>query len=216
MSVVADPQVPTSVRLDTRASQRAFRILLDAFSRPGRAVDLAVVASEAGVDPALVPILALADIEVSVAVVGAAGRADAVERLVHRSTGARIVADLGNADMVLADDRFGADQVAALRRGDAWTPESGSRLVLRCHRLFGDDDEPHGPNPAVVRLAVTGPGARDVRHVGVVGVPVEVFEALRSANLEHPAGVDTWLVADDGLCVGLPRSSDVRIELGAR
>ena len=193
-------------RLDAQASQRTFRLLLEAFSRPGRLVNLAAVAAECVVEPVLLPALALVDLDVTVFVVDAPDRAGAVSRLIERATGATSAAHLGLADMVVASGPIDAGRIAELRTGDAWQPEAGARLSLSCDRLADDDDA-----EVVVRLC--GPGAGSGRSFGVDGIDPAVFEALRVLNAAHPAGVDSWLVDSSGWCVGIPRSS--RIEIGA-
>jgi alpha-D-ribose 1-methylphosphonate 5-triphosphate synthase subunit PhnH len=198
---------PRSARLGTVASQRTFRVLLDAMSRPGRAHDLSELAVEVGVEPVLLPILALADIDTPVAVVDAVERREMHEHLLARSTGAPIVADLQDADLVVASGDVRATHIALLRRGDAWAPEQGARLALRSARI-----DPAGGGD--LRITVTGPGARDGRSFGIDGIEPDVFEQLVLANGEHPAGVDTWLIADDGRCIGIPRSSHIATTKG--
>lgn len=205
---IADPtSTPLrSVRLGADASQRSFRLLLEAFSRPGRLVDLASVADDHDIEPALLPALALADLEVTIFVIDTPERTDAVTHLMERSTGATSAPHIGMADMVIASGPIDAAHVVELRTGDAWQPEAGARLSMACTRLVAD------ATGAELTVTVRGPGAGSGRTFGVDGVDPAVFDALRVANAEHPAGVDTWLIDRAGSCVGIPRSS--QIELG--
>ena len=198
--------LPTTARLDTDASQRIFRSLLDAFAHPGRIVDLAGAVSSPTIDPVLLPVLALADLEVRVHVIDQRQRAADLRRLITRSTGASTDTTGETADMVVASGTIGAGLIARCRTGDAWHPEDGARLSLRCTRMWSD-----AADAADLVLRLTGPGARGGRTVGVAGVAADVFEAVDVANAGHPAGIDTWLIDGDGRCVGLPRSC--RIEL---
>lgn len=204
-SAVSPPSLHP-VRLGADASQRTFRLLLDALSRPGRFVDLGGVAADHDVEPVFLPALALADLEVTVFVVDTPERSDTVTHLLERSTGATSAPHIGLADMVIASGPIGATHVAELRTGDARQPEAGARLIMTCTRLVPAASE------AEVTVQVRGPGASSGRAFGVDGVGPGVFDALRAANLEHPAGVDTWLVDLAGRCIGIPRSSQIDVE----
>lgn len=200
-----------SVRLGADASQRTFRLLLEAFSRPGRFVDLAGVAADHDVEPVLLPALALADLEVTMFVADTPERTAAITHLLARSTGATSAPHIGLADMVIASGPIDATQIAELRTGDAWKPEAGARLSLACTRLVANATDATDATEAEVVVQVRGPGAGSGRTFGVDGVDPAVFDALRVANAEHPVGVDTWLVDHAGMCVGIPRSSQIEI-----
>ena len=195
------PARAAAARLEGQRSQRAFRALLDTSSRPGTVVDLAAVALPAGVPPALVVPLALADVEVAVAVLG--DDAGAWWELVRDATGAR-PATPDTADVVVALGPLAAAEVMALRRGTAEEPERGARLALACTGLH-----PGGAEGEVV-LELAGPGVDGHRRLGVDGVHVEVVDALVAVNATFPRGVDTWLATPDGRLAALPRSTRVR------
>jgi alpha-D-ribose 1-methylphosphonate 5-triphosphate synthase subunit PhnH len=188
--------------LDHTGSQQVFRVLLDALARPGTVQDLPdLVDGDAPV--AMLAPLALADLEVSLAVLEPAGAAWTDALLA--ATGAR-PAPPEQADMVLALRPPRPDEVRALRRGTPDRPDLASRLVVACDRLGTD-------GPVVVELS--GPGVDGTAQLGISGLPVEVVEALVGVNQRYPLGVDTYLVATDGRVAGLPRSTRVRVRAGA-
>jgi alpha-D-ribose 1-methylphosphonate 5-triphosphate synthase subunit PhnH len=189
-----------SARLGAEASQSVFRCLLDTLARPAQPARLPVDVV-ATLPPALVPPLALADVDTSVAVLAEEDGAYGAEHLadiVRTATGAKPT-EIERADIVVALRPLRPEDVAALRRGDALHPEQGCWLVAACAAL-GDDDG--------LSVRVTGPGVpgSEGRSVVVRGVAAEVIEALGVANQDFPAGIDTWLVAADRTVVGLPRS----------
>lgn len=185
-----------AVRLNPFPAQRVFDQLLDSLARPGT---LAQLEFPPGVPPALLPAVALADVEVRVAVLDdGAGWADPV----HAVTGAPRTS-ASEADMVVALRPVTAEEVTTLRRGTPYAPEHGARLVVAVERL----DAETGP----LRLALTGPGVPGERTVAVTGLDHTVATALREANGEFPAGVDVHLVAADGVLVSVPRSVRIRI-----
>ena len=179
------------IALDTFASQRTFRALLDALAHPGRRIALP---DGAGTPPALLVPLALADLGQRVAVVGAD-----VARWAEHLSGATscALAEPADADQVVVLDGATADLVDSLRRGTALAPEEGCRLVLACQALGSDGD---------VGLELRGPGVDGRTQVHVDGISTDVFTAIRAANASFPAGIDTFLVAADHTVVGLPRS----------
>jgi alpha-D-ribose 1-methylphosphonate 5-triphosphate synthase subunit PhnH len=194
------PQLPA---LGHVASQRVFRVLLDALSRPGTVGTLPSDVLGVEAPAALLVPLALADLEVSLAVLepSAPGWVGGLAT----ATGAR-PASVERADLVVGLRAPRPDEVRGLRRGTADRPDLGCRLVLACTAL--------GASGEVV-CDLTGPGVEGTVELGVSGLPVETVEAIVAVNRRFPLGVDTFLVAADGRVAGLPRSTQVRIRSGA-
>ena len=190
-------------RLSPPESQQAFRALLDALACPGRVVRLPVSLTER-MPAVLVPAAALADVEVTVAVV--TGPNDDWVDAVLQATGAR-VAPFTQAEMVVFRRAPSATEVASLERGDATSPERGARVSIACRSLCA----PGARRPAGSGLTLTlrGPGVKGTVQIVTEGLDPEALEALADTNRSFPAGVDAWLVADDGSVVGLPRSTKV-------
>lgn len=189
-------ELAADARLDTHASQRTFRTLLDALSRPGTQGRLH---PPSGVPAALVPALALADVDVTVSVLSPGDGPDWGEVL-RTATGARPV-ELEHADLVVALRRPTPDEVRSLRRGRTDAPELGARLSLAVRELGAGD----------VFLTLRGPGIPTVCELEVGGLEAPVFEALATANRRFPTGVDTFLVSDDCVVVGIPRSTTLEV-----
>ena len=117
-----------AVRLNPFAAQRVFGLLLDSLARPGTLARLEV---PPGVPPALLPAVALADVEVPLTILdGETGWAEPV----YAVTGAP-PAPLAGADMVVALQPLASAEVATLRRGTPDAPERGARLVMAVERL---------------------------------------------------------------------------------
>lgn len=209
-------------RLEPDASQRTFRALLDALARPGEPASIPDDAAP-GLPRPLVPVLALADVDVTVAILDDAVAADRWHDVVRTATGARRV-PAPDAQMVVALRTPLAREVAGLRRGAAEVPELGARLIVACRAVIPAADPPPPSTPAVLRrspssappptvdLELRGPGVPDVRRVRVVGIGADVLASVGASNGDYPAGVDTWLVADDGTIVGIPRSVAIVVE----
>jgi alpha-D-ribose 1-methylphosphonate 5-triphosphate synthase subunit PhnH len=197
---MTDTNVLLSARLTGDQSLTVFRAVLDALSRPGKVVDLpAGVATS--VPPAVVPVLALADLDVAVATLEA-GEEAAWASSIRSVTGCRLAA-VADADMVVGVRPPTADEVGSLRVGSAHAPERGARLFVLCAAVA------EGSTGAGTTIRIHGPGASAGRTVTVAGVDADVFEALAAANRGFPAGVDTWLISDDRRMVAISRSSRI-------
>ena len=204
---MTDTSVLLGARLTAEQSLSVFRAVLEAVSRPGKVVDLpAGVATS--VPPAAVPVLALADLDVSVATLEAGdGSSPDGERWassIRAVTGCRLAA-ASDADMVVAIRPPSRVDVDSLRVGTAHAPERGARLFVQCDAII------EGSTPAGTTIRILGPGASAGRTITVNGADADVFRALVAANRGFPAGVDTWLVAGDRRMVGIPRSSRIDI-----
>jgi alpha-D-ribose 1-methylphosphonate 5-triphosphate synthase subunit PhnH len=177
-------------RLDRFDSQRAFRVLLDTASRPGDVRRLPLARLGAIVVP-----LALADVETTVAVLGAPSE----QTRVLRATGATTAA-VDEAELVACCGRTDAATIDRLRRGSTLAPEGGAKVGIDCHTL-------RPAAPGAVTLTLSGPGIDGTAVLGVDGVDRAVFYAVARADAGFPAGIDVWLVDGDGRVAGLPRST---------
>jgi len=207
-----------AARLDPNESQVVFRRLLDALARPGRMVWLPADVARR-VPPALVPILALCDLEVTCCVAGDHPTGVDWAEVVAVATGARR-GEAHEAAWVVVLSSSSPHDVAQLRRGTALAPEQGTRLVHACRQLHvGDGEQPWSsddPLEAHVTIELRGPGVPDRRRITVAGIKADVFEALSQVNESFPAGVDTWLVADSGALIGLPRTTQITVTAQTR
>lgn len=200
---VPDPTRVAASRLDPATSLQVFRAVLDSLTRPGRPTRLPIV--RPGVVPTpLLPVLALADLEVVVAVLDhdpapAGTLLTDWSSIISTATGARPAPSLHEADLVLALRTPDPAEIGSLRTGDTLTPERGTRLIVACERVG------HGRT----NVELTGPGAATGRILRLDGPAPEVFEAIELANRDFPAGLDTWFVAPDGATAAIPRSSRI-------
>ncbi|MDA3626935.1 phosphonate C-P lyase system protein PhnH [Saccharopolyspora oryzae] len=188
--------------LAPQQAQQVFRTVLDALSRPGEVLRFPANSMEIGprnsieiaeprVPAALLPVLALADLETPVHVDGWAD-------LVRTRTSAPIV-ERAEARLVALLDPV--DDLAGFRVGSAGAPEEAALIALA---VRGFEDGP--------LLRLSGPGVPGRRELRVSGLPAD-FAAQRRALIAFPAGFDLLLVGPGGEVVGLPRST--RVEEGA-
>ena len=201
-------------RLTGARSQRAFRILLDSLSRPGTIHTIDAVGLPPGVPAPLLLPLALADVEVGVAVLSG-DPDDPWTRFLVDVTGSRPV-PVPDAAIVVLLGGFTAQDVLSLRRGTDESPEGGARVAMVCRSLRvlddADDTESDAAVDGEIEVTLRGPGVDGSVRLAIAGLPVDVLDALAVANAGFPSGVDTWLVTPDGTVAAVPRSSHLSIE----
>jgi len=194
-------------RLGVHVSQETFRALLDTLSRPGTIVSLPTAPN--GVPAALLPALALSDVEVKVRVLAEDG--PEWESVIATATGAPRAATTASADLVTALDSMVAEEILSLGRGTAMRPEDGARLVLAVEYLdLLVDGAPASSETVVLRLE--GPGIPGVRRLAVMGLAPGSADAIAATRRSYPAGIDVHLVTPEGRVASVPRSSRVEIE----
>lgn len=219
MTNIANRPAFAPIRFSPAQAQRSFRVLLDALARPG-VVHRLDPADIEGIPAVFAPVLCLADLEVSLGVIDADGLSaeppygDAQLAALVRRTGARPVGAVAEADMILAIRAPFPEMIAEVRRGDAFSPELGARLFVGCTRLSTPADRRAAAPQRATRIWLIGPGATNGRAVDVEGIGPALFEQLAAANASPPAGIDAWLVGDDGAVIGIPRSSRLEVVAG--
>lgn len=197
-----------SASLDAFESHVVFRCLLDSIARPGEVQTLPTALVER-LPAALVPLVALADVDVPVAVVeptaDAGGRPWAA--VVAAATGAPVVS-VRSARMLASLEPLSVELVGLLQTGTSSAPELGTRVVSTCASIHVD--HPAAPASAV-SFVIRGPGVEGTRAVSIDGPAADAVAALAALNSGSPLGVDSWFVTRSGRVLGLPRST--RIEL---
>ncbi|MCK0090591.1 phosphonate C-P lyase system protein PhnH [Rhodococcus sp. HNM0563] len=176
------------IGLDPVVAQQVYRAMLQAFSRPG----LPQTFPSTDFPPALLPALALADLETGVAVLE-----DGSDwlKVLTVATGAP-VAVLGEAKYITALRPPTADELLSAARGTALSPESASTVICSVPSLEGG---------APVEL--TGPGVNGTETIAPLGFDATLRDARSVAVADFPAGIDILLVADDGTVLGLSRTT---------
>jgi len=170
-------------RLHPDESQRVFRVLVDALASPGRTYCLPHdVVGRAPM--ALVPMLAMCDIDVSITVhPDRHDWAGAVKVATGTPSG-----ELEDAEWVAFLAPPTPQLLGLLDPGSAYTPERGTRISVAAQSLVTVDDRHMAPAGATV-VRLSGPGVAGHVDLAVGGVPGTVFSclALRPGELAGTA-----------------------------
>ncbi|HTU73763.1 MAG TPA: phosphonate C-P lyase system protein PhnH [Trebonia sp.] len=197
----------TIAPLSATQSQLVFRAVMEALARPGT-VGRLPVAEAAGPPPALLPLLALADLGTPACVLADSGEwADVVRAMTFAPAAALAEARLVSALRPVTDQ-----ELASLRTGTPTAPEDGA---LACLSVTGIQPLPAGQGPdgagagqgRVLRLS--GPGIAGSTDLLVTGLPPGFAATRRELTSGFPAGADLLLVAPDGNLAGLPRTTQI-------
>jgi alpha-D-ribose 1-methylphosphonate 5-triphosphate synthase subunit PhnH len=185
-------------------SQKTFRILLQAMSRPGRIGRLPpqpYQRTPSGLNPfALTVLKTLCDHEVSI---GVGGRPEWAGYLAA-NTGSPL-RPAAEADYVLLDGSVFDEAFLRLRRGSLEFPERGALALLAVRAL----SENGGPG---CRLTIRGPGVEAAQRLGVEGLDGRYPQALAGLNELFPLGLDCCLLDREGRLACLPRSCRVEVD----
>jgi len=181
-------------------SQQAFRILLDAMSRPGRIASLKQEPGRpAGLAPALAAaLLTLCDLDTPVWL-GPGFSTPEMRDWLRFHTGAPLATAPAQAavallscenEIVLEDFSFGTDEA----------PERGATLLVQVPALTG-----------AAAITWRGPGIRDAQSMPSCGLPATFWRQRVRLGSAFPRGLDIYLACGGDIVV-LPRSTAVSIE----
>lgn len=179
-------------------SQRAFRAVLDAMSRPGRLVRLQdLPAAPAPLHPATFAVaLTLVDYETPLWLDRAAG-GEAAVRTLRFHCGCPLAADPSRAAFALIADPQRMPPLSAFDSGTDEYPDRSATLIVQVPAL-------EGGRP----LRIAGPGILGTAEMAIIGLPDQFPDWVRDNRALFPRGVDIVFASHDRLAA-LPRSARI-------
>lgn len=202
-------EMPPGFRDATHASQKVFRVVLEAMSRPGSVFALPEVALDGVIPPSglrrmsagtAAILLTLLDAETSVRLSGSMANADAVSYLrFHTGVRSAWMDEFAAFTVAHGDDVSGAVW-QRLDLGSDEVPQRGATLVVQVDRL--DDG---------LALALQGPGVQSVNRLRVRGLSAGFWQWRIELQRLMPRGVDLILVGGDQVAA-IPRSTRIVLE----
>jgi alpha-D-ribose 1-methylphosphonate 5-triphosphate synthase subunit PhnH len=180
-------------------SQRTFRVLLDALSRPGRIAELPVLPrAPEPLSPAAAAIcLTLVDLESPVWLDEQLRSVPAVADYLRFHCGCPIVEAPETARFAVVDDPAGMADLERFDQGSLEYPDRSATLVVQVAALDGRRGR---------RLA--GPGIGGEQRLCVEGPGARFWDFLAGNRERFPLGLDVFCVTDRAV-VGLPRTVEL-------
>jgi alpha-D-ribose 1-methylphosphonate 5-triphosphate synthase subunit PhnH len=179
-------------------SQRIFRSVLEATSRPARIVDVAAaIHPPAPLHPATAAVcLTLLDFDTPLWLDDAAARPEVVEWLKFHC-GMPLAAEPDAAGFVLVADAVRMPPLSAFNPGTAEHPERSATVIVQVRALIGGTGR-----------RLTGPGIADEVRLDVAGVPDTFWTWTSDNHVQFPRGVDLLMTAGQ-VIAALPRTTRV-------
>ncbi|RTL68981.1 MAG: phosphonate C-P lyase system protein PhnH [Hyphomicrobiales bacterium] len=175
-------------------AQRAFKAVMQAMSRPARAVPFEVaLTAPAPLSPVVAAmLLALADYETPIWL-DVPLRNQAVVQFLSFHSGARIVREPEEAVFAVASDPATMPPLMLLRQGTPEYPDRSTTLIVQVAALRAEG------------LRFEGPGIKREAQFSFPGAPSRFAAELAANRAQFPCGVDL-IFAAPGAIAALPRS----------
>lgn len=181
-------------------SAHAFRVIMEAMARPGRAVEMPQLAAPPSPFLASTAAVTLTLCDYQTPVWLSPGfRNDAVARYIRFHTGAPVIEDAGAAQFAFLAIEDAMPPLRDFAQGTHEFPDRSATLIIQSPSFHG------GP---VVELS--GPGLNAVAAFRVEGLDHAFWHAMAENNGRFPIGIDV-IFTGPGSVAALPRSTSIRI-----
>jgi len=182
----------------TLDSQRIFRSVLEAISRPGRIVDVpSTIQPPAPLHPATAAVcLTLLDFDTPLWLDDAAARPEVIEWLKFHCS-MPLVTEPAAAQFALIADVERMPALGAFNAGTAEHPERSATVIVQVWALIGGAGQ-----------RLRGPGIADEVRLDVAGVPAPFWAWVSDNHALFPRGVDLFMSAGQ-VIAALPRATRV-------
>ena len=214
----------TIVSMQTLYSATTFRCLLDSMARPGKINQLEYPhfleeppslyvqtrATDTSVNLyALSAMLTLLDREVTFAVAAdghwLSHTSPIVQWLLLRS-GSTLTPPESTLFAFFCQGRSNG-LITQLSRGTQLEPESSATTFYCVGQLTDRPEE----NLDWLTLELTGPGIERMHRVSVTGLDRSEIQLINLTHQGYPLGIDVYLIDSLGRCIGLPRTTSIKI-----
>jgi len=188
-------------------SQKEFRVLLDAFSRPGSIQTF----SDYALNPPLHfgkanAIIALTIFDINTSFSAEICFQDQTESYIQVNTNS-IISGAASADYVFVNGKIDvAEIIKNVRKADLLFPENNSTIIMLVDEILTDES-----NGYDCQLQLIGPGIKTEQNVFFNGIVKRNIETIQFLNSEFPLGIDL-IITDTLLHVcAIPRSAMIQI-----
>jgi len=188
-------------------TQKTFRTLLQAMSRPGRVYSLSQEL-ESGL---ILFIQTLLDHEVTFNVFG--HQREEWEYRIIRATGSR-TANIEDADFVIIPSGGSDGAILHAKRGSLEYPDTGATVIYSINSLSQIPPIHPFAKGGVrgdLRITLKGPGINGEITPFIGGIKKDEFHYLKEINSEYPLGVDSIFIDAENRIMCIPRSTKIEV-----
>lgn len=195
------------------STQKTFRILLQAMSRPGRVYNIGGFVPDSSIEPFTQPALMLVlqtllDHEVTFNVLG--HQKEDSEYKIIRATGSR-TANIDGADFVIILSSGSDREILRAKRGSLEYPDIGATVIYSINSLLLAPPIQTGGTRGEFRITLKGPGIDGEITPFISGINKDVFHYLKEINSEYPLGVDSIFIDGASRIMCIPRSTKIEV-----
>lgn len=189
------------------ATQRTFRTLLQAMSRPGMVYNIGDSISDSPVHPfthssLMLVLRTLLNHEVTFSIIGQ--NENELDAIIRSTTGS-CSTDLEKADFVVVPSGDSRAAILRAKRGSLEYPDTGATLIYNA-------EFPIDGNPGKTGIVLKGPGIEDEVSLPVNRHVAGELKYLKEINSEFPLGVDSIFVDRPGRVMCIPRSTKIEVK----
>ncbi len=192
-------------------SQRSFKTLMDAMSRPGQLYKLRehpFSKLPEGFNSNILTVLkTLGDNNITFASCNLGG--DTVQRYLEVNTG-MIPVEMNEADFVLLDGAEFNPDICTVKAGTLEFPENSATVILAVGRILCGQCRNSGVDQS--ELYLKGPGIKEINIVTVIGLDEKYVQSVMEINAVYPLGIDMILVDDGGNILCMPRTTKAEVK----
>lgn len=181
-------------------AQKHFRLLTDAFSRPGKIVQLndTDIKSPANLNVASA-LVGFSLLNNDVSFFSAKNQEEInqfflVNCACYPSTPEK-------AEFIFINGDTPVSYIEAASEGEPEYPETGANIIADVVKICASNFE------GAIAIEISGPGVKGKNRVYIKGISINILECLQEKNSEFPLGVDTIITDTQGNLVALPRSA---------
>lgn len=192
-------------------SQRSFKTLMDAMSRPGQLYRLQehhFSKAPENFNPNILTVLkTLGDNNITFSSCNL--KDETVQRYIEVNTGV-IPAEVNEADYILFDGGKFDGNICSAKAGSLEFPENSATVIFAVKRILCGQYK--GNDMDRIELHMKGPGIKDVNIVTIIGLDKKFVQGTIEMNSVYPLGIDLIFVDEEGSIICMPRTAKAEVK----
>jgi alpha-D-ribose 1-methylphosphonate 5-triphosphate synthase subunit PhnH len=183
-------------------AQKHFRLIMDAFARPGKIIQLndITINSPDNLNTASA-LVGLGLLNNDVKFFSSKNQEEINNFFLMNCSSYSTSPD--KAEFIFLDGNSSTEYIEKALEGEPEYPENGASIIIDLESISAT------PVSGAVKLNLQGPGVDGQSTVYLKNISIDILKCLQEKNNEFPLGVDTILTDTDGNLIAIPRSSKI-------